>query len=281
LAAATIRPVGFAVAIILLVYIPLLALEGVEGRMFRPMAITMALALFGALLYTIVFFPAVLTLLVKPRNDHGPMWLQFAERQYRRMLPALIERRWPILAVAAIALVGAGYFFSQKGAEFVPRIFEGDAVVTIRRPPSISLAKALDLDLATEKVLHSFPEVVSTLGMTGRAEIAIDLGGADQTDILTRLRPIKEWKTADNFDDLSALMKAAIEREVFGTFVSISQPIEDRTNEIISGSRADVARAPRPGSSHHPGQRRRARGERDRRLSCRTSARAARAERHR
>ncbi len=241
LASVTIRPVAFAVAIILLVYIPLLALEGVEGKMFRPMAITMALALGGALLYTIVFFPAVLALLVRPRNDHGPFWLEAVERRYRRMLPALVARRLPILVFAGVALVMAGYLFSRNGAEFVPRIFEGDAVVTIRRAPSISLSKARDLDLETEKVLHGFPEVKSTLGMTGRAEIAIDLGGTDATDILVRLRPIKEWKTARSFDDLSVAMKEAIEREVAGTFISISQPIEDRTNEIISGSRADVA----------------------------------------
>ena len=241
LASATIRPVAFAVAIILMVYIPLLALEGVEGRMFRPMAITMALALGGALLYTIVFFPAVLAFLVHPRTDHGPFWLQAIEGRYRSLLPALVARRIPILGFAAVALVAAGYYFSRQGAEFVPRIFEGDAVVTIRRAPSISLAKARDLDLETEKVLHRFPEVLATLGMTGRAEIAVDLGGADSTDILVRLRPIKEWTTAQTFDDLSAVLKQAIEREVAGTFISVSQPIEDRTNEIISGSRADVA----------------------------------------
>ena len=241
IASATIRPVAFAVAIILLVYIPLLALEGVEGRMFRPMAITMALALGGALLYTIFFFPAVLALLVQPRQDHGPKWLGVIERHYRRWLPGLVARRVPILVGAAVALLVAGYWFTRNGAEFVPRIFEGDAVVTIRRAPSISLTKARDLDLETEKVLHSFPEVMSTLGMTGRAEIAVDLGGPDATDILVRLRPIKQWKSADNFDDLSALMKERIEREVVGTFISVSQPIEDRTNEIISGSRADVA----------------------------------------
>jgi cobalt-zinc-cadmium resistance protein CzcA len=241
LASATIRPVAFAVAIILLVYIPLLALEGVEGKMFRPMAITMALALFGALLYTIVFFPAVLTTLVRPREDHGPRWLEGIERRYRRLLPMLIARRLQFLAAAAVLLVLSGYLFSRNGAEFVPRIFEGDLVVTIRRAPSISLTMARDLDLQTEKVLHTFPEVVSTLGMTGRAEIAVDLGGVDATDILVRLRPIKQWQTADNFDDLSAAIKERVEHEVVGTFVSVSQPIEDRTNEIISGSRADVA----------------------------------------
>lgn len=240
-AAATIRPVSFAVTIILLVYIPLLALQGVEGKMFRPMAITMALALGGALLYTVVFFPAILTLLVSPRKDHGPFWLEAIERWYRGVLPTLIRYRVLILAGSTLGLLISSYFFSQKGAEFTPRIFEGDCVVTIRRPPSISLDKARELDLATENVLHEFPEVISTLGMTGRAEIAIDLGGADNTDILVRLRPIKTWTTAKDFDGLSYAFKEAIEREVAGTFVSVSQPIEDRTNEIISGSRADVA----------------------------------------
>jgi heavy metal efflux system protein len=240
-AAATIRPVGFAVAIILLVYIPLLALQGVEGKMFRPMAITMALALGGALLYTIVFFPAVLTLLVKPRQNHGPFWLDAIERRYRKILPLLIRRRALTLSASALALGLSVFFFSREGAEFVPRIFEGDIVVTIRRAPSISLAKARELDLQTEKVLHTFPEVLASLGMTGRAEIAVDLAGPDNTDILVRLRPIAEWKTAKDFDELSETIKNTIEREVAGTFVSVSQPIEDRTNEIISGSRADVA----------------------------------------
>lgn len=241
LASATIRPVAFAVSIILLVYIPLLSLEGVEGKMFRPMAITMALALAGALLYTIVFFPAVLTLLVQPRKDHGPGWLEALENRYRRWLPFLIRRRNYALGAAAVALVLSGYLFSRKGAEFVPRIFEGDAVVSVRRAPSISYPKARDLDLQVEQVLHRFPEVMATLGMNGRPEIAVDLGGANNSDILVRLRPIKEWKTAEDFDSLSEAFKNAIEHEVMGTFVSVSQPIEDRTNEIISGSRADVA----------------------------------------
>jgi cobalt-zinc-cadmium resistance protein CzcA len=241
LASATIRPVGFAVTIILLVYIPLLSLEGVEGKMFRPMAITMALALAGALLYTLVFFPAMLTLLVRPRKDHGPSWLQALEGSYRRMLPTLIARRGYLLVGAALALLGSAYLFSRKGAEFVPRIFEGDAVVSVRRAPSISYPKARDLDLQVEQVLHRFPEVIATLGMNGRPEIAVELGGANNSDILVRLRPIRQWTTAKDFDSLSEAFKNAIEREVMGTFISVSQPIEDRTNEIISGSRADVA----------------------------------------
>lgn len=235
------RPVGFAVAIIMLVYVPLLALEGVEGKMFRPMALTMALALFGALAYAVVFFPAVLVVLMPPRNQHGPVWMDWLADAYERILPSVIRRRHLLMAGFALLFAVTVWKFAAAGAEFVPRIFEGDAVVTIRRAPSISLAEARDLDLAAEKVLHGFPEVNSTLGMCGRAEVAVDIVGADSTDLFVNLRPIEQWKSARSFDELSEKFKSAIESNVPGTYVSVSQPIEDRTNELISGSRADVS----------------------------------------
>ena len=101
-------------------------------------------------------------------------------------------------------------------------------MVTIRRAPSISLDEARKLDLEAEKVLHSFPEVVTTLGMTGRAEVAVDPVGNDNTDLFVRLRPLQEWKTAHDFEQLSERFKTQIENRVPGTFVSVSQPIEDR-----------------------------------------------------
>ncbi len=240
IAGAVARPVAFAVAIIMLVYIPLLALEGVEGKMFRPMAITMACALFGALVYAVLFFPAVLVALVPPAKGHGPAWLERLARAYRDFLPAIVRYRL-LLLLASIGLFWvSAWLFGRQGAEFVPRIFEGDAVVTIRRAPSISLDEARRLDLEAEKVLHTFPEVVTTLGMTGRAEVAVDPVGNDNTDLFVRLRPLDQWKSAHDFDGLSERFKTQIENRVPGTFVSVSQPIEDRTNELISGSRADV-----------------------------------------
>jgi cobalt-zinc-cadmium resistance protein CzcA len=234
------RPVAFAVAIIMLVYVPLLTLQGIEGKMFRPMALTMACALFGALVYSVLFFPAVLVAMVPPPSGHGPRWIEWISKQYGRVVGPAVAWRRPLIAGSAIALVAAGWAFAGAGAEFVPRIFEGDAVVTIRRAPSISLDEARRLDLAAEKVLHEFPEVLTTLAMTGRAEVAIDPVGNDNTDIMVRLRPPKEWSTAHDFDDLSEAFKNAVESRVPGTFVSVSQPIEDKTNELISGSRADV-----------------------------------------
>lgn len=235
------RPVAFSVAIIMLVYIPLLALQGVEGKMFRPMATVMACALFGALVYSVVFFPAVLAVLIEVPKTEGPKWLGRLTQWYQRWVPRFMGWRWPLLAGMTLALVGAMWGLMKQGADFVPRIQEGDVVVTIRRAPSIGLTEARRLDLAAEKVLKRFPEVLTTLAFTGRAELAFDPVGNDNTDMFVHLKPESEWTSAHDLDELSELIKSAIESEVSGTFVSVSQPIEDRTNELISGSRADVA----------------------------------------
>ena len=234
------RPVAFAVAIIMLVYLPLLSLEGIEGKMFRPMAVTMACALFGALVYAVVFFPALLVTFVPPPRAMGPRWVIALEHAYGRTLGAALRSRWALISASGAALVVAFVVLAKAGADFVPRIDEGDLVVTFRRAPSISLTEAKELDLAAERVLKRFPEVMTTLAMTGRAEVAIDPVGNDNTDIFVHLRPKAEWSTAHDLDDLAVAMKNAIESEVRGTSVSISQPIEDKTNELISGSRADV-----------------------------------------
>ncbi len=236
-----VKPVAFAVAIIMLVYIPLLTLEGVEGKMFRPMAITMACALFGALVYSVVFFPPLLVLAVPPAKAHGPVWLEHLAERYERFLPTVLKLRWPLLGASLAALVGVGFSFSKAGAEFVPRIFEGDCVLAMLRAPSISLEEARRLDLLAEKIVMGMPEAQKALGQSGRAEMALDAVGNNNTDILVPLKPRKEWKNASSFEDLSTLLKDKIETEVPSTFVSVSQPIEDLTNQLIAGSRADVS----------------------------------------
>jgi len=236
-----VKPVAFAVAIIMLVYIPLLTLEGVEGKMFRPMAITMACALFGALVYSVVFFPPLLVLAVPPAKGHGPVWLEHLAHGYERLLPAALRWRWPLLGGSLAALVVVGLSFAKSGAEFVPRIFEGDCVLAMLRPPSISLEEARRLDLLAEKIVVDMPEAQKALGQSGRAEMALDAVGNNNTDILVPLTPRKEWKNASSFEELSTLLKDKIESEVPSTFVSVSQPIEDLTNQLIAGSRADVS----------------------------------------
>jgi heavy metal efflux system protein len=236
-----VTPVAFAVAIIMLVYIPLLTLEGVEGKMFRPMALTMACALLGALIYSVLFFPALLVTFVPPAKHHGGGWIDRLQARCGSLIELAIAWRWGLIPVGIAALVGATFAFGRAGAEFVPRIFEGDCIVAMQRAPSISLEEARRLDLMAEKSLLEFAEVEQALGQSGRPELALDAVGNGNTDILIPLRPLKEWKNASEFDELSELIKDKIETEVPSTFVSVSQPIEDLTNQLIAGSRADVS----------------------------------------
>lgn len=244
------RPVVFSVVIILLVYLPLLTLEGQEGKMFRPMATTMGLALAGSVIFALVVFPAGAVAFLRPPkrkpghepgggHEHG--LLGKLEGPYRRAVRWAIRNRVSTIGVALGMGVATIPVAGSLGADFIPRIDEGDIVVAIRRIPSIGLSEARRLDLEAQRVLLRFPEVERTLAMTGRSEVATDPVGMDNTDILVRLRPRDEWTTAPDLDSLGEAMKSALESEVPSTFVSISQPIEDRTNELISGSRADVA----------------------------------------
>ena len=185
------RPVTFSLAIILLVYMPLLALEGVEGRMFRPMAITVALALAGALAFSLTAFPALAArALAAPRQAHGDtgVWASL-RRLYRRLLSTLLDHPRPSLAMAIILLGGACWLGSRLGAEFVPRLDEGELSLDVRRLPSVSITEAQRLGVQVENVSARFPEVRSIVTRTGRAEVATDPVGPDETEVMVKLRP--------------------------------------------------------------------------------------------
>ncbi|HRI50180.1 MAG TPA: CusA/CzcA family heavy metal efflux RND transporter [Pseudomonadota bacterium] len=245
------RTVTFAVAIILLVYLPLMALEGVEGRMFKPMAITVALALGGALLFTLTVFPALASLVLRvpaggPEShggQHGPgasgVWGRLQGFYQRQLERALRLPRYVTLVTLILAGL-AGVMAVTLGAEFVPRLDEGELSLDIKRLPSISISEAQRLGLQVEGVLSRFPEVRSIVTRTGRAEVATDPVGPDETEVMVKLADKAHWKSAPDLDTLGEKIKEAIEREVPATFVSVSQPIEDRVNQLLAGSRADV-----------------------------------------
>jgi cobalt-zinc-cadmium resistance protein CzcA len=237
------RPVTFALAIILLVYMPLLALEGVEGRMFKPMAITVALALAGALAFSLTAFPAMAAFVLRPprrvHQEHHGFWAAL-RRGYQRLLARVLARPHSTLGIALVLLGGAVFLGSTLGAEFVPRLDEGELSLDIKRLPSVSITEAQSLGVQVENVLGRFPEVLSVVTRTGRAEVATDPVGPDETEVMVKLRPKEEWVTAHDLDGLGERIKRAIEGEVPATFVSVSQPIEDRVNQLLAGSRADV-----------------------------------------
>jgi cobalt-zinc-cadmium resistance protein CzcA len=238
------KPVTFAVAIIMLVYLPLMALEGVEGRMFRPMAITVAVALGGALLFTLTTFPAACAFALrspKPRREGHRGVFERLGAGYGAVLEKALRRPSLPLTAAAGALVLAIPFGAHLGAEFVPRLDEGEFALDVRRLPSVGIKTAQNLAAQVEEVLARFPETETVVTRLGRAEVATDPCGPDESAVRVKLKPRKEWTTAKDLDELGAIMKEAIEAEVPATYVAISQPIEDRVNQLLSGSRADLA----------------------------------------
>lgn len=236
------RPVVFAVAIITIVYLPILSLTGIEGKMFKPMALTVVFALVGSLILSLTYVPAAMTFLLRgPVSEKESPIIRFAKRSYRPALTYVMENRKRSLAVAAALVIASGILFPFLGAEFIPRLEEGSLAVQVQRLPSVSLTESIAIATQVEKVLHSFPEVIKVVSKTGRAEVATDPESVDKSDVLVQLKPPAEWTSAHTREELVEKMSTKLEENVPTAVFSFSQPIELRVSELISGVRSDVA----------------------------------------
>lgn len=236
------RPVVFAVAIIAIVYLPILSLTGIEGKMFKPMALTVVFALIGSLLLSLTYIPAMLTFVLRGKvaETESPI-IRYARRWYEPARAFVMRRRIPALTVALVLVIVSGALFPFLGAEFIPRLDEGSLAVQIARLPSVSLTESVRIGTETEKVLKSFPEVTTVISKTGRAEVATDPMGVEVSDLYVALKPHDEWTTTKSREELIEKMSQALENKVPGAAFSFSQPIELRVSELISGVRSDVA----------------------------------------
>ncbi|MDZ4727570.1 MAG: CusA/CzcA family heavy metal efflux RND transporter [Leptospira sp.] len=230
----------FSVAIIMLVYLPLMVLEGVEGRMFRPMAITVALALASALIFSVTVFPASLAFFYKKPFIHKAYVWEKIENYYVRLLEWGWTRKKEILSSALGIVVFSFLLGNFLGSEFLPRIDEGEIEVDAKRLPSTAIDYSRDLNLAIEKTLKKFPEVASVVGRVGRGESAAEPLGTEETSVMVKLRPRSEWKNASNREELMSIMKDRLTNDIPSTYFSMSQPIENRVNSLLTGSKADV-----------------------------------------
>ncbi|HNG31447.1 MAG TPA: efflux RND transporter permease subunit [Blastocatellia bacterium] len=236
------RPVVFAVAIIAIVYLPILSLTGIEGKMFKPMALTVVFALIGSLLLSLTYVPAMLTFVLRGQvaETESPI-IRYARRWYEPARAFVMRRRMPALTAALVLVIVSGALFPFLGAEFIPRLDEGSLAVQIARLPSVSLTESVRIGTETEKVLKSFPEVTTVISKTGRAEVATDPMGVEVSDLYVALKPHDEWTTTKSREELIEKMSEALENKVPGAAFSFSQPIELRVSELISGVRSDVA----------------------------------------
>lgn len=233
---------AFAVSIIILVYVPILALSGIEGKMFRPMATTVIMALAGSLLLAVTVTPLMAFWLVKGSTNEQETWLLKSLRPiYGACLRWVLARPgWPI-TIAAVIFAGSLAVGTTLGIEFVPRLDEGDLAVNVWRLPSISLSESVATALEIERVFRQFPEVTQVVTRTGSPEVATDVMGVELSDVFVILKPQRGWTSASTREGLIEKLKEKITDQVPGVGLGFTQPIEMRFNELIAGVRSDVA----------------------------------------
>ena len=236
------RPVFFAVLIIIIVYLPILTLEGVEGKMFRPMALTVVFALIGSLVLALTLMPVLASLGFTARTgEHEPRLVHWLKDRYRPWLHRTVARPLFTASIAAAIFVASTVLVPFMGGEFLPKLDEGSVALQAWRLPSVSLSESLKSTTLIEKTLKQFPEVVTVVSRTGQAEIPTDPMGVETSDIYVILKDHDEWTTAATKEGLVAAFNEALEREVPGNVLSYSQPIELRVQELIAGVRSDLA----------------------------------------
>jgi cobalt-zinc-cadmium resistance protein CzcA len=231
------RPVFFSVWVILLVYVPVLSLTGTDGKLFRPMALTVVFALFAALILSLTWVPALLVLCIDERHvpQRAPWLVRTLEGLHQRALARVISRPL-MLTGASIALLAGGLFLASRlGIEFTPQLDEGDLIVQTTRRPDISLAGAIDEAGKLERALLSLPEVKRAVTRIGSPAIATDLMGLEQADVFVALAPKSDWTRSRS--QLIAAMKRAIDPSGEPSF---TQPIQMRFNELLGGAVTDV-----------------------------------------
>ncbi|MFW2389262.1 MAG: efflux RND transporter permease subunit [Polyangiales bacterium] len=238
------RPVAFAVIIIIIVYVPVLSLRGVEGKMFQPMALTVVFALAASLVLALTWVPALCTFVFRKGVVEHETWLLRKLRAwYAPMLKRSLARPRRTFAIAsaifALSIVAVPFL----GAEFVPTLDEGAIAMHAIRLPSVSLEESIEATTRVEQVLREkfADEIETVLSKTGRPEVATDPMGVELSDVIIMLTPISNWTAADTKEELIEAMEHTLHEEVPGQRFSFSQPIEMRMNELISGVRSDVA----------------------------------------
>jgi cobalt-zinc-cadmium resistance protein CzcA len=238
---------GFGQLIIVLVFLPILALTGVEGKMFRPMATAFVFALVSAFLFSFAIVPGLAGLLLsgKRRAKPHPIMANL-ERAYSAMLSGLLRFRWPVIGGAVLVLAVGGISYLRLGSEFIPRLYEGSIAMQLIRPVTISIDRSIGLDRYSQDLLLEFPEISHVFSRIGTAEIATDPMSVNTSDTFVMLEPESEWPViagakARTPEELQTAISEKLKAEIPGQRILMSQPIQLRFNELMEGARADVS----------------------------------------
>lgn len=237
------RPTFFGVLIIALVYVPILTLRGVEGKMFRPMAMTVLFALGASLVIALVVMPVLSSFVFRKQGMEKETWLMHrAGLAYGPVLRRAMRFPLATAGLAGLVFLTSLALIPRLGAEFMPTLDEGSIVVMMYRVPGISVTESLHGNEIIENVLHEFPEVQTVYCRTGRPEVATDPMAIDQSDVYVFLKPVSQWPSRRTKDDLVSAMKRKLEQHAPGAGYSFSQPIQMRMQELMeAGIRSDIA----------------------------------------
>lgn len=245
LAASKIRhSAAFGEIIILIVYIPILTLVGIEGKMFKPMAQTVSLAIIGALILSLTYIPMMcawfLTKSVSHKKSFSDRMVEKIYQYYRPLLEKALKVKYQIVALSIVIFSISIFTFSRMGAEFIPQIKEGDYAFHCILPQGSSLTQSIKTSMQVSRILKQFQEVKMVVGKTGSAEVPTDPMPPEVSDIIIILKPQHEWVSKLSYNDLADKMMHKLE-EIPGIFFEKNQPIQMRFNELMTGVRQDVA----------------------------------------
>lgn len=238
------KPTMFGELIIMIVYLPILTLEGIEGKLFRPMALTVIFALAGSMILSLTLMPVLASYVLPKRlEEREPLLIRLAKRLYRPVLHFTMRQKTAVIGFAlCVLLLAFGFVAPNLGSEFVPRLSEGAVAINVVRLAGTELEESLRYNTQMERaVLEAFPdEVVHAWSRIGAAEVATDPMGLELTDLFITLKPRDQWTKATTQAELTAKIQQTL-RDMPGQRIAMTQPIEMRINEMISGVRSDVA----------------------------------------
>lgn len=240
------KAAGFGQLIIVVVFLPVFALTGIEGKMFIPMAATFTIAIIGALILSFTTAPALASLLLSGNSkDSEPFLMKLAERTYQPLLLAAFKAQKAVMAIGGIAVVVGIGLFMTRGSEFLPQLGEGSFAFHMIRPVNISLTQSVEFQERADKILKEFPEVDLVFSRIGTSEVATDPMGVNVSDTYIMLKPRSEWPRngffKKSYEDLVGEIIQKLEKYLPGQNYLASQPIQMRFNELLEGTRADVA----------------------------------------
>ncbi len=236
-----VNPVAFAILIIIVVFLPLFSLTGLEGKLFKPMAYTITFAMAGSLLLSMTLVPVLAALILKPKEERDTFLVRWAKKAYLPLLDWALERKKLVVGSAMVLLIGSLAVFPFLGTEFMPQLQEGTIQFRVTGIPSTSLDESIRVSNVVSAELHkSFPQVRSVLAAIGRAEGG-ETGDVNYMEVNLDIKPQSEWPKKIGYTQLAAEMQEALEKAVPTAVFGATQPIQSRVEELISGVRATLA----------------------------------------